>query len=459
MSNVPPHAIEAEQSVIGGLLLQNDAIDRVGDLLSEHFYRNEHRIIFGEIQRIIAANRTADVVTVMEALTLAGKLESVGGLMYLNALAQNTPSAANVKRYAEIVTDRWQMRELLKAADEIRAMVENRNGREASEVMGAAQALLEPMSEARGSEGRECGALLAQVIGDIDDQHSGTAEVQVTPTGLRDLDDKLCGGLRGSQLVVVAARPSIGKTALTLQFGGHVSDSGGVVAVFSMETPAKQLCQRNLARVGRIPLSHVKDGKRMTDDDWPKLTHATQRIAEWKMVTYDKPGMTAAEIIARCRALKRKHARLDLVIIDYLQLMTGGPSERDDIRIGSYSTALKGLAMDLDVPVVALAQLNRQIENRPNKAPVMADLRGSGNIEQDADVILFLHREECYDPNTMQKGIAEITIGKQRDGERGAVVRTAFDGATQRFEDLPPGYVPRAREENPRAGARPRFVD
>lgn len=448
----PPHSIEAEQSVLGGLLLKNDAIDRIVFLTGEHFYRHDHRVIFGAICKLIAAKRPADAITVYEALGVTA--HEVGGLNYLNSIAQNTPSAANIARYAEIVRDRALLRGLMSASSEIAGMAANPNGREAKDVVSDAQAMLEPLSAAREADGKECGELLNELVDEIDKQHSGLAEVDVTPTGLRDLDDKLDGGMRGGQLIVLAARPSLGKTALALAIGGTVADDGGVVAVFSLEMPAKQLNFRNVARVGKLPLSHVKNGKLMTDDDWPKFTHAVQRMSEWNMTVYDKGGQTAAEIVAHCRALKRKKGRLDLVVLDYLQLMTGGPDERNDLRIGSYSSAMKNLAKELDVPVIVLSQLNRKVEERPNKRPMMSDLKESGAIEADADVILFLHREEKYDPNTIRKGIADIIIGKQRDGETGDVP-VQFDGSTQRFDDMPHGYVlhaTKSSESQPRRG-------
>jgi len=442
---VPPHSDEAEQSVLGALLLDNDAIDRISDLRADQFYRYDHRIIFEAISRMIMANRRADVVTVYEWLCAAGKADQVGGLPYLNSLAQNTPGAANIRRYAEIVIERAQLRSLLSAVDEIGSMVHNRAGRTAADIIAAAQERLEPLAEARDLAPKEVGPVLTAIVEEIDARFHG-AELDVTPTGFRDLDGKLGGGLRGSELIVVAGRPSMGKTAFSMNIGGNVAQSGGVVLVFSLEMSAKALHQRNLARVGGIPLSHVLDGKKVVDEDWPRLTHAVQVMSEMQMLVDDTSGLSLAEIVSRSRSVKRRVGRLDLIIVDYLGLMTGGPGENQNLRIASYSAGMKGLAKRLDVPVVLLSQLSREVEKRPNKRPIMADLRDSGAIEQDADVILFLYRDQVYNSDSPDRGTAEVIIGKQRNGETGPV-RLAFDGEYQRFADLAPGYVPAPRQE------------
>lgn len=441
---VPPHSDESEQSILGGLLLDNEAIDRIPDLRAEHFYRYDHRVIFESISRMILVGRRADVVTVFESLGTAGKLEQTGGLPYLNALAQNTPGSAGIRRYADIVLERAQLRGILCAVDEIGAMVHNRAGRTASEILAEAQAKLEPLTEARTFAPKEVGPVLTKIVEAIDTRFHG-GELEVVPTGFRDLDNKLGGGLRGSELVIVAGRPSMGKTAFSMCIGGSVAESGGVVLVFSLEMSAESLHQRNLARIGGIPLSHVLDGKNIVDADWPRLTHAVQVMSEMQMLVDDASGLSLADIVSRSRAVKRRAGRLDLIVVDYLGLMSGGTEESQNLRIASYSAGLKGLAKQLDVPVIALSQLNRDLEKRSNRRPQMSDLRDSGAIEQDADIILFLYRDEVYDRDSSDAGTAEVIVGKQRNGETGPV-RLAFQGEFQRFADLAPGYVPVPRK-------------
>lgn len=441
---VPPHSPEAEQSILGGLLLDNDSIDRIPDLRAEHFYRYDHRVIFDCISRMILVGRRADVVTVFEWLGTAGKLEQTGGLQYLNALAQNTPGSAGIRRYAEIVLERAQLRGILRVVDEIGAMVHNRAGRTSAEILAEAQAKLEPLTEARSFAPKEVGPVLTKIVEAIDTRFHG-GELEVVPTGFRDLDNKLGGGLRGSELVIVAGRPSMGKTAFSMCIGGSVAESGGVVLVFSLEMSAESLHQRNLARIGGIPLSHVLDGKNIVDADWPRLTHAVQVMSEMQMLVDDASGLSLAEIVSRSRAVKRRAGRLDLIVVDYLGLMSGGTEESQNLRIASYSAGLKGLAKQLDVPVIALSQLNRDLEKRSNRRPQMSDLRDSGAIEQDADIILFLYRDEVYDRDSSDAGTAEVIVGKQRNGETGPV-RLAFQGEFQRFADLAPGYVPVPRK-------------
>jgi replicative DNA helicase len=440
---VPPHSNEAEQSVLGALLLDNDAIDRIPDLRADQFYRYDHRVIFDAITRMILANRRADIVTVFEWLGTAGKAQQVGGLAYLNSLAQGTPSAAGIRRYAEIVIERAQLRGILCAVDEIGAMVHNRAGRTAGEIIATAQARFEPLAEAKSFKPKEVGPLLTEIVEEIDRRFHG-GDLPVVPTGFRDLDAKLGGGMRGSELIIVAGRPSMGKTAFSMCIAGHVAEKAGTVLVFSLEMSGKSLHQRNLARVGGIRLDHILDGKKIAEEDWPRLTHAVQVISEMPMLIDDESGLSVAEIVSRCRSVKRR-AGLGLVIVDYLGLMTGGTSESQNLRIASYSAGLKGLAKQLDVPVIALSQLNRGVEQRPNKRPNMGDLRDSGAIEQDADVILMLYRDQVYNPDSPDRGTAEVIVGKQRNGETGPV-RLAFDGEYQRFADLAPGYVPAPRK-------------
>lgn len=440
---VPPQAIEAEQGVLGALMTDNDAIDRIGELKPEHFYRYDHRVIFEHISRLIVAGRTADMITVFEVLETSGKAESIGGRAYLNALVQNSPSSAGIVRWSEIVIDRARLRGLICAADEVSEMAYNRGGKTVSEIISEAQAKFEPLTEARSFEPKMPGPLLTEIVSEIDERYHG-AELRVVSTGFHDLDAKLGGGLRGSELIIVAGRPSMGKTALSMAVAGNVAQAGKSVLVFSLEMSGKSLHQRNIARIGGIHLSHVLDGKKIVDDDWPRLTHAVQVMSEMQMLVDDTSGLSMAEIASRSRTVKRRHG-LDLIVVDYIGLMTGGTEERQDLRIGAYSAGLKGLAKQLDIPVIALSQLNRGVEQRPNKRPTMGDLRDSGAIEQDADIILLLYRDEVYNPDTTDRGMAEIIVGKQRNGETGPV-RLAFIGEHQKFADLAQGYVPTPRK-------------
>jgi replicative DNA helicase len=439
---VPPHSIEMEQSVLGALMLKNDAMDLIGDLRAEHFYRYEHRVIFESITKLIVACRSADVMTVYDHLATSGKLDQTGGLKYLNAITSSTPGAANINRYAQIVVDRAKMRQLISAADEVSAEVFTRNGKSVDELIAFAQMKFEPLSEGRNEGPRFIHEFLTPVIERIDQEYHGEGP-QAVSTGLRDVDFKLGGGINGGDLIILAGRPSMGKTALAMAIGEHVAQNIGTVVVFSMEMPGAQLTQRELARSGGLELKVVRNGANMVDSDWPKLTRATQIVSELPLMVDDSAGLSMADIASRSRAVKRKHG-LKLIIVDYLQLMTGGPDERHDLRIGSYSAGLKTLAKQLNVPVIALSQLNRALEQRPNKRPIMADLRDSGAIEQDADTILFLYRDEVYHESTPDRGVAEVNIAKQRNGATGTAY-VSFIHEQAKFADLAMGYVPTPR--------------
>ena len=427
---VPPHSIEAEQSVLGGLLLDNAAWDRIADFLSQSdFYRYDHRLIYEHIGRLIASTRPADVVTVYEALTSAGKAEEVGGLAYLNALAQNTPSAANIRRYAEIVRDRAVLRRLVSVADEISADAFNPQGKEVRQLLDEAESKVFSIAEdgARGT----------QVVERIDTLYhtANPSDVTGTPTGFVDLD-RMTSGMHGGELIIVAGRPSMGKTALSMNIGEYVAVEYGLpVAVFSMEMPGTQLVMRMLGSVGRLDQHRMRTG-RLTDEDWPKLTHAVQKMSEAQLFIDETGGLNPMELRSRARRLARQCGKLGLIIVDYLQLMTGSsPGENRATEISEISRSLKSLAKELDVPVIALSQLNRSLEQRPNKRPVMSDLRESGAIEQDADVILFIYRDEVYNPDSPDKGTAEVIIGKQRNGPIGPV-RLTFLGQYTKFDNF-----------------------
>lgn len=441
---VPPHSIEAEQSVLGGLLLDNAAWDRIADFLNEaDFYRFDHRMIFQSISRLIAATKPADVITVYEALQVAGKAEEVGGLAYLNSLAQNTPSAANIRRYAEIVRERSVLRKLVTAADDIASAAFAPKGREVRELLDEAESKVFAIAEegSRGQKGfQEIQPLLTQVVERIDELYHRDSSTDVTgvPTGFIDLD-RMTSGMQAGDLVIVAGRPSMGKTAFSLNIGEHVAVEQGLpVAVFSMEMAGTQLAMRMLGSVGRLDQHRLRTG-RLLDEDWPRLTHAIQRMNDAQLFIDETPALSSMELRARSRRLARQCGQLGLIIIDYLQLMSGsGGGENRATEISEISRSLKGLAKELNCPVIALSQLNRSLEQRPNKRPVMSDLRESGAIEQDADVILFIYRDEVYNPDSQDKGTSEIIIGKQRNGPIGTV-RLTFLGQFTKFDNFSGG--------------------
>jgi len=436
---VPPHSVEAEQSVLGGLLLDNNAWDRVSDVVAEaDFYRFDHRLIWQHITRLIDLARPADVVTVYESLTSAGKADEVGGLVYLNALAQNTPSAANIRRYAEIVRERSMLRKLVSVADEISASAFNPQGKEARQLLDEAESKVFQIAQegARSGKGfQEIQPLLAQVVERIDELYhrEGDSDVTGVPTGFTDLD-RMTSGLQPGDLIIVAGRPSMGKTAFSMNIGEHVAIKEGLpVAVFSMEMGAVQLAMRMIGSVGMLDQQRMRTG-RLVGDDWPKLTQAVQQVQEAQLYIDETPALNVLEVRARARRLARQCSRLGLIIIDYLQLMSGtGSGENRATEISEISRSLKSLAKELNCPLIALSQLNRSLEQRPNKRPMMSDLRESGAIEQDADLILFIYRDEVYHPDAIDnKGKAEIIIGKQRNGPIDTVTLT-FLGSSTRF--------------------------
>jgi replicative DNA helicase len=437
---VPPHSIEAEQSVLGGLLLDNAAYDRVIDLVSaEDFYRFDHRLIFQSITKLVAGSKPADVITVFESLSLIGKAEEVGGLAYLNALAQNTPSAANIRRYAEIVRDRGVLRKLITVSDEIAGDAFNPQGKEVKQMLDAAESKIFAIAEegARGAVGFvDIQPLLARVVERIDELFSrdGSNDITGVPTGMMDLD-RMTSGLQQGDLIIVAGRPSMGKTAFSVNIGENVAiESGLPVAIFSMEMGGTQLAMRMLGSVGRIDQQRLKTG-RLNEEDWPKLTHAIQKMNDAQIYIDETPALSSIELRSRSRRLARKCGQLGLIIVDYLQLMSANsPGENRATEISEISRNLKSLAKELNCPVIALSQLNRSLEQRPNRRPVMSDLRESGAIEQDADLILFIYRDEVYNPDSPDKGTAEIIIGKQRNGPIGQV-RMTFLGQFTKFEN------------------------
>ncbi len=438
---LPPHSLEAEQSVLGGLLLDNEATDRVGDIMSPaDFYSEGHRLIYQHIVALVADGKPADVVTVAEALSSSQKLDYVGGLSYLGALVQNVPTAANIRHYGAIVRERSILRQLAATAGDIANLAYNPLGRSAKEILDQAEAKVLHIAE-QGARGHQqfapIGELLVGVVERIEAlfNRDDPSEVTGVPTGFTDLD-RMTSGLQPGDLVVVAGRPSMGKTAMALNIGEHVALSAGLpVAVFSMEMGAAQLALRMIGSVGRLDQHKLRTG-RLASDDWERLSAALGRLNEAPILIDETPALNAIEVRSRARRLMKQYGKLGLVIVDYLQLMeASSQGENRATEISEISRAMKALAKELKVPVMALSQLNRSLEQRPNKRPVMSDLRESGAIEQDADLILFIYRDEVYNPDTQEKGIAEIIIGKQRNGPIGTV-RLTFLGEFTRFENF-----------------------
>ena len=444
---VPPHSTEAEQSVLGGLLIDNLAWDRAGDVVTDSdFYRYEHREIFNAIATLINASKPADVITVYEQLQSVGKADAIGGLAYLNALAQSVPSAANLRRYAEIVRERAILRKLISASDEIATSAFNPQGRPVSQVLDEAEGKIFKIGE-EGQRNKHGFVSISQLAVQLIDRvtelyENGAEEVTGVRTGFYDMD-RMTAGLQKGDLVILAARPSMGKTAFALNIAENVAVSEGLpVLVFSMEMGASQLALRMVGSLGRIDQSGLRTG-RIKDDEWGRLTEAVDKLGKAPLYIDETPGLNPAELRARARRMARQYGgTLGLIVIDYLQLMSGtakSDGENRATELSEISRSLKALAKELQCPVIALSQLNRSVETRTDKRPMMSDLRESGAIEQDADVIMFIYRDEYYTKDQCKEpGVAEIIIGKQRNGPVGTVKLTFLKPLTK-FDNLAPG--------------------
>ncbi len=443
---IPPHSMEAESSVLGGLLLDNKSWEQVADLLSEGvFYRYEHRQVYLSIQALINASRPADVITVYEHLQSIGKAEEVGGLGYLNALAQYVPSASNIRRYAEIVRERAILRKLVTASDEIATNAFNTQGKPVPQILDEAEQKIFQIGEegSRLKQGFQSMDQLAVILMDrVNQMADSPNDITGVPSGFVDFD-KMTSGMQAGDLIVLAARPSMGKTALAINIAEHVALNEGLpVAVFSMEMGASQLAIRIVGSIGRIDQQRLRTGK-LNQEEWPRLTEAIEKLRNVSLHIDETPSLTPMELRANARRLARTCGKLGLIVVDYLQLMSGNISSNNGdnraTEIGEISRGLKMLAKELQCPVIALSQLNRSVETRTDKRPMMSDLRESGAIEQDADVIMFIYRDDYYNKDSKEPGVAEIIIGKHRNGPTGTV-KLAFLKPLTRFESLASGY-------------------
>ena len=443
---IPPHSMEAESSVLGGLLLDNKSWEQVADLLSEGvFYRYEHRQVYLAIQALINASRPADVITVYEHLQSIGKAEEVGGLGYLNALAQYVPSASNIRRYAEIVRERAILRKLVTASDEIATNAFNTQGKPVPQILDEAEQKIFQIGEegSRLKQGFQSMDQLAVILLDrVNQMADSPNDITGVPSGFVDFD-KMTSGMQAGDLIVLAARPSMGKTALAINIAEHVALNEGLpVAVFSMEMGASQLAIRIVGSIGRIDQQRLRTGK-LNQEEWPRLAEAIEKLRNVSLHIDETPSLTPMELRANARRLARTCGKLGLIVVDYLQLMSGNTSSNNGdnraTEIGEISRGLKMLAKELQCPVIALSQLNRSVETRTDKRPMMSDLRESGAIEQDADVIMFIYRDDYYNKDSKEPGVAEIIIGKHRNGPTGTV-KLAFLKPLTRFESLARGY-------------------
>ncbi|TDF32189.1 replicative DNA helicase [Delftia tsuruhatensis] len=443
---VPPHSMESESSVLGGLLLDNSAWDRVGDLLVDgDFYRHEHKLIYEAIGKLINASKPADVITVYEHLQGMGKAEEIGGLLYLNQLAQYVPSATNIRRYAEIVRERSILRKLVTASDDIATNAFNPQGKTVDRILDEAEQKILAIGEegARNKQGfQSLDTLVVDLLDRVQEMADNPMDVTGVPTGFVDLD-RMTSGLQAGDLVVLAARPSMGKTSFAVNIAEHVALNEGLpVAIFSMEMGAAQLAVRIVGSIGRVNQGNLRTGK-LNDDEWPRLTEAIERLRTVSLHIDETPGLSPTELRANARRLARTCGKLGLIVVDYLQLMSGsGSAASSDNRateLGEISRGLKMLAKELQCPVIALSQLNRSVEQRTDKRPMMSDLRESGAIEQDADIIMFIYRDDYYNKDSKEPNIAEVIIGKQRNGPTGTV-KLFFQKNQTRFENLAVGY-------------------
>ncbi|MDO8954175.1 MAG: replicative DNA helicase [Gammaproteobacteria bacterium] len=441
---VPPHSIEAEQSVVGGLMLDNETWDKVAGTVTEtDFYRREHRIIFASIAKLAETSTPFDVITLCDSLEANGELENVGGLAYLGELAKNTPSVANIGAYAEIVREKAIFRKLLIVSGEVADSVYRPDGKTSGEILDEAERKVFAIAE-HGSKDDGPSAvkeIMPSLIEKLDELMQTKGGITGIATDFIDLD-QLTSGLQPADMIIVAGRPSMGKTTFAMNIAENVAmDSPKPVLVFSMEMPKDALLMRILSSMGRVDQSALRSGQ-LKDSDWSRIFQQVTLISE-RMNLYidDTPALSPTDIRSRARRLAREHGGLRMIVLDYLQLMqVPGQSDNRVNEVSEISRSIKALAKELHVPVIALSQLSRKCEDRTDKRPMMSDLRESGAIEQDADLIMFVYRDEVYNPDSPDKGTAEILIRKQRNGPIGDI-RLTFKGHFCRFDNFSPVQV------------------
>ncbi|MEW5709806.1 MAG: replicative DNA helicase [Pseudomonadota bacterium] len=449
---LPPQSVESEQALLGALLLDNRTWDQVADLIkAADFYRADHRLIYEAIDALVQAGKAADPLTVAEWLQDRGKLEEAGGLAYLGAVAGSAGGGANAVRYAEIVRERSVRRQLLAATHEVTALCHNPGGMSAEDIASAAEQAIFAAVERRLSEAMPVRHHLALLFAQVDERSRSPGAPIGISTGFLDLN-ACVGGLRASDLIVIAGRPSMGKSALAFNIASHVAQAGHPVAAFSLEMSAEQVAARLVAAEARVPLNGLLQGK-LLEAEWPQVTQAWAKLNDLPLVIDETPAVTCAHIRARCRRIKRAYGGLGLIVVDYLQLMRGQGENRTQ-EVGSLSRGLKALAKEFAVPVIVLSQLNRECERRTNKRPMMADLRESGEIEQDADVICFVYRDEVYHPESPDRGTAEVIVAKQRNGPTGMVRLTYLGEYTLFTNYAAPPVLPRPRPRRDVTGER-----
>lgn len=431
---LPPHSIEAEQSLIGGLLLDNTAWDRIGDVVAEgDFYRDDHRRIFRHISRLIEVGRPADVLTVSDSIANANESEQTGGMAYLAEIANNTPSAANIRRYGEIVRDRRTRRDVLAVGHHIADLVASA-GSDTGALVEQVTGLVMGLADSRhaGNEPKSIEDLLPGVLEALELRAEKRGEISGLPTGFRDLDRLTCG-LHPGDLIIVAGRPSMGKTTMAVNVAENVAMAGNCAFVVSLEMAASQLAERSMARFGNISTRALRSGD-LDDEGYDRISASLAQLHKKRLIVADDPTLShVGRIRLAARKVRQKHGGLDLIVIDYLQLMRGEGNTRND-ELGGITRALKLLARELACPIILLSQLSRKVEERSDKRPLMSDLRDSGSIEQDADVVLMCYRDDYYRPDGPFKGFAEILIRKQRMGPLGDV-HLVFQGEFSRFCD------------------------
>jgi replicative DNA helicase len=437
---VPPHSIEAEQSVLGGLMLDNQAFDRVAELVvSQDFYTRTHKLIFEAMTALAEIGDPIDLITISESLEKNNQLSGIGGFAYLAEIAKNTPSAANIDAYASIVRERAVVREMIGVANEIAEAGFNPEGRTSHDLLDFAESKVFKIAEQRtkSSDGpQSIHNILEKTVDKIEELYQSPQDgVTGVSTGYADLD-KMTTGLQPSDLIIVAARPSMGKTTFAMNLAEHAAmTQDKPVLIYSLEMPSEQIMMRMLASLGRINQTKVRTGQ-LDDDDWARLSSTMGLLMEkGKMYVDDASGLTPTDVRSRARRIAREHGGISMIMVDYLQLMrVPSLSDNRTLEIAEISRSLKALAKELQCPVVALSQLNRTLEQRADKRPINSDLRESGSIEQDADLIMFIYRDEVYNEDSTDKGVAEIIIGKQRNGPIGKV-RLTFQGQFSRFDN------------------------